>query len=75
MFNSCNGDWVNVDERPKIGNFANSGGYTGTRCSSPRSRSTAASSRWPSKLDLCDIKKVATKMGVTLGDGGCHVDR
>ena len=37
------------------------------RCSSPRPRSTPGFFAMAEKLDLCDIKNVATKMGVTPG--------
>ena len=69
MTNSCNGDWVNV-ENARIGNFGGGGGYTGTPMQftaavaqlrllrDGRDSSTSATSR-----------RSPTKMGVMRGDG------
>jgi membrane peptidoglycan carboxypeptidase len=66
--NSCTGDWINTANW-KPGNFDGAAGFVGTP-----SRFTAQSTNsgflaMAEKLDLCDIAKVATKMGVTVGDG------
>ncbi|MGX1702941.1 transglycosylase domain-containing protein [Microbacterium sp. NPDC055357] len=68
MTNSCTGDWVNV-ARDRIGNFGNAGGWVGTPM---RFTSTSLNSGYlamAEQLDLCDIAKIATKMGVQTGDG------
>ncbi|GAA1938721.1 transglycosylase domain-containing protein [Microbacterium aoyamense] len=68
MTNSCTGDWTNT-AKDKIGNFGGVGGFVGTPM---RFTSTSLNSGYlamAEKLDLCDIAKVAAKMGVTRGDG------
>ena len=68
MTNSCAGDWVNL-ERTKIGNFDGSGGFRGTPMQFTAQSLNSGYLAMASELDLCDIAKVATKMGVTTGDG------
>ncbi|MCC4908966.1 transglycosylase domain-containing protein [Microbacterium sp. cx-59] len=68
MTNSCAGDWVNVSNT-KIGNFGGVGGYTGTPMQFTAASLNSGFLAMAEKLDLCDIGNVATKMGVTLGDG------
>ncbi|GAB3602636.1 transglycosylase domain-containing protein [Microbacterium aureliae] len=68
MTNSCNGDWVNQDDTI-VGNFNKVGGYTGTPLQFTRDSLNSGYFAMAEKLDLCDIQKVATKMGVTRGNG------
>jgi membrane peptidoglycan carboxypeptidase len=68
MTNSCTGDWVNV-ERAKIGNFGQVSGFTGTPLQFTAASLNSGYLAMASELDLCDIANVATKMGVTTGDG------
>jgi membrane peptidoglycan carboxypeptidase len=68
MTNSCTGDWVNV-ENARVGNFGGGGGYTGTPMQFTRDSLNTGFFAMAEKLDLCDIQKVATKMGVLRGDG------
>ncbi|MET0672883.1 MAG: transglycosylase domain-containing protein [Microbacterium pygmaeum] len=67
MTNSCTGDWVNV-ENTKVGNFSGNG-YVGTPMQFTRDSLNSGFFAMAEKLDLCDIQSVATKMGVTRGDG------
>jgi membrane peptidoglycan carboxypeptidase len=66
--NSCNGDWVNF-ENTKVNNFGGGGGYVGTPMTFTRDSLNTGFFAMAEKLDLCDIQKVATKMGVTTGQG------
>ncbi len=68
MTNSCSGDWVNL-ENHKIGNFGGSGGFVGTVMRFTAQSLNSGYLAMATELDLCDIAKVATKMGVTLGTG------
>ena len=68
MTNSCNGDWVNV-ENARIGNFGGGGGYAGTVMQFTAESLNSGFFAMAEQLDLCDIQKVATKMGVMRGDG------
>jgi len=68
MTNSCTGDWVNV-ERARIGNFGGVSGFTGTPMQFTAASLNSGYLAMASQLDLCDIANVATKMGVTTGDG------
>ncbi len=68
MTNSCTGDWVNV-ERARIGNFGQVSGFTGTPLQFTAASLNSGYLAMASELDLCDIANVATKMGVTTGDG------
>ena len=68
MTNSCNGDWVNV-ANDRIGNFGGGGGFTGTPMTFTAQSLNSGYFAMAEKLDLCDIQKVATKMGVMRGDG------
>ncbi|BDV31370.1 transglycosylase domain-containing protein [Microbacterium terricola] len=75
MTNSCGGDWVNVD-KTKVNNFNSVGGYYGTPMQFTRDSLNSGYFAMAEELDLCDIEKVATKMGVTRGDGTpVEVDR
>lgn len=69
MTNTCPvGDWVNV-EKTKITNFGNVGGSVGTVKSFTDQSLNSGYLAMAEKLDLCDIQKVAARMGVTTGDG------
>jgi membrane peptidoglycan carboxypeptidase len=68
MTNSCTGDWVNL-QKTKIGNFGGVGGYTGTPMQFTAASLNSGFLAMAEKLDLCDIANVATKMGVTYGNG------
>ncbi|WES64720.1 transglycosylase domain-containing protein [Microbacter sp. GSS18] len=66
--NSCDGDWVNFGG-DLINNFARAPGYVGTPMQFTRDSLNTGYFAMAEQLDLCDIKKVATKMGVTQGNG------
>lgn len=74
LTNSCNsqlngpGDWVNTGN-VIVKNFNNQRGYVGTPMKFTRDSLNTGFFAMAEKLDLCDIKNVATKMGVTLGNG------
>ncbi|MBD3942877.1 transglycosylase domain-containing protein [Microbacterium sp. NEAU-LLC] len=74
--NSCNDDydgqphdWVNVSN-DLINNFAKAPGYIGTPMRFTRDSLNTGYFAMAEKLDLCDIKNVATRMGVTLAKTG-----
>ncbi|WP_298865674.1 transglycosylase domain-containing protein [uncultured Microbacterium sp.] len=52
-----------------IGNFGGGNGYFGTPMRFTRDSLNSGYFAMASKLDVCDINKVAQRMGVTLGDG------
>ena len=66
--NSCNGDWHNT-ENWKPGNFDGEAGFTGNPLQFTAKSTNSGYLAMAEQLDLCDIAKVAAKMGVTLGDG------
>ncbi len=68
MKNSCLGDWVNT-ENWKIGNFNGTGGFTGTPMQFTAQSLNSGFIAMAEKLDLCDIQKTVTKMGVKMGNG------
>lgn len=59
--------YYNTSYNPK--NFNNQGGYVGTPMQFTRQSLNTGFMGMAAELDLCDIGKVATKMGVTLGTG------
>ncbi|WP_375385603.1 transglycosylase domain-containing protein [uncultured Microbacterium sp.] len=65
-FKICDGTWVNTDNT-KVNNFSGNG-YVGTPMQFTRDSLNSGFFAMAEKLDLCDIQKVATKMGVTRGD-------
>ncbi|MEU1970907.1 transglycosylase domain-containing protein [Microbacterium sp. NPDC019599] len=65
--NSCDGDWVNF-ENTEVNNFGGGRGWVGTPMSFTAQSLNTGYFSMAEKLDLCDIQKVATKMGVTRGD-------
>ncbi|WP_125131394.1 transglycosylase domain-containing protein [Microbacterium sp. 10M-3C3] len=68
MKNSCYGDWVNV-AKDRIRNFNNQAGFNGTPMQFTKVSLNTGFLGMAAELDLCDIAKVAKKMGVTRGDG------
>ncbi len=66
--NSCDGDWVNYSGE-LVNNFGKAPGYVGTPMSFTRDSLNTGYFAMAEELDLCDIQKVATKMGVTRGNG------
>nr|WP_315266878.1 transglycosylase domain-containing protein [Microbacterium lemovicicum] len=66
--NSCDGDWVNYADE-KVLNFDNNPGYYGSPVQFTRDSLNTGYLAMASELDLCDIGKVANKMGVVRGDG------
>lgn len=68
MTNSCEGDWVNM-ENWKPNNFGQGGGYIGNPMRFTRESLNSGFVAMATQLDLCDITKVVKKMGVTYGNG------
>jgi membrane peptidoglycan carboxypeptidase len=69
-----NSVWNNFDTKD-IGNFNSAPGYTGTPMRFTRDSLNSGYFAMASKLDLCDINKVADRMGVSLGNGGKTTDQ
>ncbi|RKN69370.1 PASTA domain-containing protein [Microbacterium sp. CGR2] len=65
---SCNGSSPTANTR-EIGNFGGSRGYTGSVMTFTAQSLNSGYFAMASKLDLCDINKVADRMGVTLANG------
>ncbi|GAT73910.1 Membrane carboxypeptidase [Microbacterium sp. HM58-2] len=63
-----------ISNSTKIANFGNAGGYTGTVMSFTAASLNSGYLAMAEKLDLCDINKVADRMGVTLAKGGKTTD-
>lgn len=68
MKNSCYGDWINTS-KDRIRNFNNQAGYSGTPLQFTKQSLNTGFLGMAAELDLCDIAKVAKKLGVTHGDG------
>jgi membrane peptidoglycan carboxypeptidase len=68
MKNSCEGDWYNTTN-DLIKNFGGNKGYMGTPMRFTKESLNTGFFAMAEKLDLCDIKNVATRMGVTQGNG------
>ncbi|WP_438353943.1 transglycosylase domain-containing protein [Microbacterium sp. CJ88] len=66
-FTTCDGTWTN-GANTVVKNFSGNG-YVGTPMSFTRDSLNSGFFAMAEQLDLCDIQKVATKMGVTRGDG------
>jgi len=68
---SCtpSGYWIDPGAKP-INNFGGGGGSVGTPLSFTTASLNSGYLAMAEKLDLCDIQKVATKMGVTLARTG-----
>ena len=68
MTNSCTGDWTNMSNwRPN--NSGGTRGYVGTPLQFTRDSLNSGYVAMAAELDLCDVAKVAKRMGVTYGDG------
>ena len=68
LTNSCDGDWYN-ESNTVVNNFGKAPGRIGTPMQFTASSLNTGYFAMAEKLDLCDIKKVATKMGVTQANG------
>ncbi|GAA3643954.1 hypothetical protein GCM10022200_29920 [Microbacterium awajiense] len=70
MTNTCAGNWVN-NSSPlwKPNNFGEVPGYAGTPMQFTAQSLNSGFVFMAAELDLCEIQKIATKMGVTLGNG------
>mgnify|MGYP001039023685 CR=1 FL=1 len=66
--NSCQGDWTNRTNAI-IPNFRGESGYYGTPMQFTAQSLNSGYVAMASKLDLCDVMKDATKLGVTLANG------
>ncbi|MFK4834683.1 transglycosylase domain-containing protein [Microbacterium sp. ZW T2_14] len=64
----CEGTWINR-ENHVVRNFGGVPGYTGTPLQFTAQSLNSGFLGMAEKLDLCDIEDVATRMGVTRGDG------
>ncbi|WP_309129440.1 transglycosylase domain-containing protein [Microbacterium sp.] len=64
-FTSCGAPFLNNDE---IANFGNNRGYYGTPASFTKASLNTGFLAMASQLDLCDINKVAARMGVHYGN-------
>ena len=65
---SCGGGTM-VANTKEIGNFGGGGGYTNTVMNFTAQSLNSGFFAMASKLDLCEINKVADRMGVTLANG------
>ncbi|MBD8023419.1 transglycosylase domain-containing protein [Microbacterium gallinarum] len=68
MTNSCEGDWYNQGN-VLVKNFGGQGGMVSTPMRFTAQSTNTGFFAMAEKLDLCDIKKVATRMGVTQANG------
>ncbi|QIG39952.1 PASTA domain-containing protein [Microbacterium sp. 4R-513] len=66
--NSCGSPWVNT-KNEIVNNFGKAPGFVGTPMQFTAASLNTGFFAMAEKLDLCDIKNVATKMGVTQGNG------
>lgn len=73
MTNSCEGDWVNTSN-DRVANFGGGNGYTGTPMQFTAQSLNSGFFAMAEQLDLCDIEKVATRMGVTNASTGDPVE-
>ena len=71
---ACPGGGTMVANTKEIGNFGGGGGYTNTVMNFTAQSLNSGYFAMASKLDLCDINKVADRMGVTLANGGKTYD-
>lgn len=63
-----------VANTKEIGNFGGGGGSTDTVLNFTKNSLNSGYFAMASKLDLCDINKVADRLGVTLANGGKTTD-
>ncbi|KQY96258.1 hypothetical protein ASD19_09995 [Microbacterium sp. Root53] len=68
-FPGFNCDGNPIPQTSKIGNFNNVGGYTGTVQSFTRDSLNSGYLAMASRLNLCDIMRVADRLNVKTGDG------
>lgn len=66
--NHCGSPWVNV-KNEVVNNYGKAPGFTGTPMQFTAQSLNTGFFAMAEKLDLCDIKNVATKMGVYQGNG------
>lgn len=66
--NHCGSAWVNT-KNEVVNNFQRAPGYVGTPMQFTAASLNTGFFAMAEKLDLCDIKNVATKMGVRQGNG------
>ncbi|GAA3760570.1 transglycosylase domain-containing protein [Microbacterium kribbense] len=71
--NSCQGDWTNRTGSI-IQNFRHEAGYYGTPMQFTAQSLNSGYLAMAAQLDLCDVMKDATKLGVTLADGSGPVE-
>lgn len=71
---ACPGGGSLVADTKKIGNFGGGGGSTDSVMNFTRNSLNSGYFAMASKLDICEINKVADRMGVTLADGGKTTD-
>ncbi|MEW2459741.1 MULTISPECIES: transglycosylase domain-containing protein [Microbacterium] len=70
---SCGGGTMTANTK-EIGNFGGGGGSTDTVLNFTKNSLNSGYFAMASKLDLCDINKVADRLGVTLANGGKTTD-
>ncbi|WP_223231207.1 penicillin-binding protein [Microbacterium jejuense] len=68
LTNSCQGDWTNTSNT-LVNNFGKAAGKVGTPLQFTASSLNTGYFAMAEKLDLCDIEKVASRLGVTQADG------
>lgn len=73
MTAGCNGSTTQFDTN-EVGNFGRVSGYFGTPMSFTRDSLNSGYFAMASQLDICDINKVADRLGVNLGNGGKVTD-
>jgi membrane peptidoglycan carboxypeptidase len=74
--NTCQGDWVptSQEDLKPVPNSGNAGGYVGTPLRFTVQSLNTGFLAMAHELDLCDIQKVATKLGVEKADDSGPVD-
>ena len=72
--NSCEGDWVRQAKDKMVPNSGGASGFVGTPLRFTTTSMNSGFFAMAQELDLCDIKKVATKLGVEKADGSGPVD-
>jgi len=68
LTNSCEGDWDNTSQT-LVNNFGKAAGRIGTPLQFTAASLNTGYFAMAEKLDLCDIQKVAARLGVTQADG------
>ncbi|MFV0320313.1 MAG: transglycosylase domain-containing protein [Microbacterium sp.] len=72
--NTCTGDWVRQARDKMVPNSGGAGGFVGTPLQFTTTSMNSGFFAMAEELDLCDVQKVATKLGVEKGDGSGPVD-